>query len=210
MPKIKICGLSREADIDYANEAAPDYIGFVFAPSKRQVSAARAERLRARLMGGIAPVGVFVDAPVGDIAALHRAGIIAVAQLHGGEDEAYIERLKELCAVPVIKAVKLGEAAGRDEAARLAQGGATRADFLLFDSGAGSGAPFDRSALPSLLSGKSPPVFIAGGINVSTIEEIVKYQPFGVDVSSGAETGGVKDRGKMLRLVKAARLSPRA
>ena len=107
--KIKICGLSREQDIDYVNEARPDYCGFVFAESKRQVSAAQAARLRQRLAEGIAAVGVFVNAPIEDIAALYRKGVINIAQLHGDENEEYIARLKEASGntpIPVIKVIK--------------------------------------------------------------------------------------------------------
>jgi phosphoribosylanthranilate isomerase len=86
MAKIKICGLVREDDIAYVNEARPDYAGFVFAKSRRQVTTAHAAKLRERLAEGIVPVGVFVDAPPEDIGILYREGVIAIAQLHGHED----------------------------------------------------------------------------------------------------------------------------
>ena len=114
MPKIKICGLFREADMDFANEAGPDFTGFVFAESRRRVSPVQAARLRSRLREGIIPVGVFVDSPAEEIAALYRDGLIGMAQLHGGEDAAYIRRLKTLSAsggaapVPVIKVLRIG------------------------------------------------------------------------------------------------------
>ena len=84
--KIKICGLFRSEDIDYVNEARPDYVGFVFAESRRQVSPEQAANLRSRLANGIVPVGVFVNAPAANIAALYRDGVISIAQLHGAED----------------------------------------------------------------------------------------------------------------------------
>ncbi|MDR0598444.1 MAG: phosphoribosylanthranilate isomerase, partial [Treponema sp.] len=83
MGKIKICGLFREDDIDFANDAAPDYAGFVFAPSRRQVSPAQAARLRERLRDGVVPVGVFVNAAAALVAALFRDGVVGMAQLHG-------------------------------------------------------------------------------------------------------------------------------
>ena len=101
--KIKICGLFRSEDIDYVNEACPDYAGFVFAESRRKVSPEKAEGLRQKLKPGITPVGVFVNAPIAEIAALYRNGIIEIAQLHGAENEEYIKRLKEECNIPVIK-----------------------------------------------------------------------------------------------------------
>jgi phosphoribosylanthranilate isomerase len=92
--KIKICGLSRDEDVDYVNEALPDFAGFVFAQSKREVSPAQAARLRRRLAESVTTIGVFVNAPVEDISALYRDGVISLAQLHGNEDETYISRLK--------------------------------------------------------------------------------------------------------------------
>ncbi len=102
--KIKICGVSREEDIEYINEACPDYTGFVFAESRRKVTPAQAAKLRRRLAEGIAAVGVFVNAQIDKITGLYRDGIISLVQLHGTEDDAYIARLKEVCCgVMVIK-----------------------------------------------------------------------------------------------------------
>jgi phosphoribosylanthranilate isomerase len=252
MVKIKICGLFREEDIAYVNEARPDYAGFVFARSRRQVAAAQAAKLRGRLAEGIVPVGVFVDAPLEDIGALYREGVIAVAQLHGGEDREYVRRLKEGWGMPVIKAVAVksrediaqwetvksrddiarweaaGSAAGQTagaEAAGSAAGQAAGAghspgglragpDFLLLDNGAGgTGERFDWK---QVLGGDAAdgegglPYFIAGGIDDSNIREALGLElfgvkPFGIDVSSGAETDGLKDRDKIARLVKIVR-----
>jgi phosphoribosylanthranilate isomerase len=199
--KIKICGISRDEDIDYINEAMPDYTGFVFAQSKRKVSPAQATKLRRRLVEGIVPVGVFVNAPVEEIIALYRDGVISIAQLHGNEDENYIKRLKEASAkdrtpVPVIKVIRGGE---------LAQGTAltTDADYYLIDSGAGSGLSFDWKVLKSRQFDK--PWFLAGGINADNITEAMSYQPFCIDISGGAETDGVKDRKKIVQLTAMAR-----
>ncbi|GHV84159.1 hypothetical protein AGMMS50212_14990 [Spirochaetia bacterium] len=98
--KIKICGLFRDKDIEYANEAKPDFAGFVFAASRRQVNGAHAARLRKNLLPGIVPVGVFVDAALQDIVSLYKDGVISIAQLHGNEDDCYIAELKGLCGVP--------------------------------------------------------------------------------------------------------------
>jgi phosphoribosylanthranilate isomerase len=202
MAKIKICGLFREEDIDYANEAGPDYIGFVFAPSRRQVSFRQAASLSARLREGIIPVGVFVNAPVRDIAALYRDGVIGMAQLHGGEDAAYIAALRECCAIPVIWAMRMGPdvpAAGNVEAVPAG------VDLLLLDNGeGGTGQSFDWSRI-GVRHHFGQPWFLAGGIGLHNIGEALTLGPFGLDISGGAETGLVKDREKMIQLVEAVR-----
>jgi phosphoribosylanthranilate isomerase len=187
--KLKICGLRSARDISYANEARPDYVGFVFAPSRRQIFPVQAEALRTALDDGIVPVGVFVNAPPGDIAALYRAGVIDAAQLHGGEDEAYIVKLKALCGVPVIRAARMDR---EDVPAE------TSADFLLLDGGAGGlGQAFDWRRVPP--GGK--PFFLAGGVTADNIRRAAALNPYAIDVSSGAETDGTKDLGKILILM---------
>jgi len=195
--RIKICGLFREQDIDYVNEARPDYVGFVFAESKRQVSHVFAERMRYRLADGIVPVGVFVNAEIEDIAALYYGGVISIAQLHGTEDENYISRLKEATgsnkeAVPVIKTV----ICKRAEKLTLP---VSKTDYYLVDSGAGSGNAFNWELLKTQKTEK--PWFLAGGININNIEQAIDLNPFAVDISSGAETDGIKDRKKILELI---------
>lgn len=98
MTKIKICGLSRPEDIDYINEAKPDYCGFVIGvpSSRRNVSVETLYRLRKRLSDSIIPTGVFVNADVELPAGLLRDGVISVVQLHGQEDETYIRTLRKL------------------------------------------------------------------------------------------------------------------
>ena len=186
MSKIKICGLFREEDIDAANEAMPDYIGFVFAESKRRVTPDQAEILRARLNPGIIPVGVFVNAPIEDILVLYHAGVIEIAQLHGGENEAYIARLP----MPVIQAIQPHE--NRE----------TRAAYLMLDSGAGSGKAFDWRSIGHI----DRRWFLAGGISLQNIEEALNHRPYAIDVSSGAETGGLKNRAKMIALTEKVRV----
>ena len=201
--RIKICGLFRDEDIDYVNEARPGYIGFVFAQSRRQVRPAEAARLRQKLLGAITPVGVFVNAPIADIAALYRDGVIAIAQLHGTEDAEYIARLQEASAVagngpiPVIKTIFSKDLSAGTKPPE-------NADFCLVDSGAGSGKTFDWSIIRPLREMRQP-LFLAGGINLDNIEQAMALNPFAIDVSSGAETDGVKDREKIMRLVERAR-----
>jgi phosphoribosylanthranilate isomerase len=195
---IKICGLFRDHDIDYVNEAKVDYAGFVFAPSRRQISPVQAERLRQRLAKDIIPVGVFVNAAPENIVALYRDGIINIAQLHGTEDDEYITSLKnastssgKLAPVPVIKAVM---SADLEKETPLP----IQVDYFLIDSGSGSGKAFNWDMLNRCKFSK--PWFLAGGINIENIEKAMAYNPFTIDISGGAETDGVKDREKILQL----------
>jgi len=207
--KIKICGVSREEDIDYINEARPDYTGFVFAESRRKVTPAQAAKLRRRLAEGIAAVGVFVDTPIDDIAGLCRDGIISLVQLHGAEDDAYIAWLKKAaCGVPVIKVIKSAELLSLTEANKTI---APDADYYLIDSGAGSGKTFNwnllRAGAPcaSWLQSSGKQWFLAGGITPENIEQAMELYPFAVDISGGAETNGIKDRNKIVQLTAMVR-----
>lgn len=107
--KIKLCGMFRDCDIDYANEAKPDYVGFIlgFPKSHRNIDAETARRLRSRLDTGIKAVGVFVNSPETTCAEYADCGIIDVIQLHGDEDADFIRRLRELTGAPIIKAAKI-------------------------------------------------------------------------------------------------------
>ncbi|MCL2043350.1 MAG: phosphoribosylanthranilate isomerase [Treponema sp.] len=192
--KIKICGLFRPEDIDYINEARPDYAGFVFAKSRRQVSYREAERLREKLAAGIIPVGVFVNTAAEDIAALYSNGVIEIAQLHGSEDGEYITKLKDLCGIPVIKTITVGEPYMPNNISPIP------ADYYLFDSGAGSGKPFNWDTFDPEKIEK--PWFLAGGINPDNIVQAMKLNPYAVDISSGAETEGTKDLNKILQLTR--------
>jgi phosphoribosylanthranilate isomerase len=202
--RIKICGLFRDEDIDYANEACPDFIGFVFAQSRRKISPAQAGRMRGRLEAGIVPVGVFVNAPIADITALYRGGVIAIAQLHGNEDAHYIDRLKTETAAAgqnPIQVIKMILAAELETGKPIHQ----NADYYLIDSGAGSGKTFAWNILNAQRSRLRKPVFLAGGIRLDNIEEAMPLNPFAIDISSGAETDGVKDRKKIIRLTEIVR-----
>jgi len=196
MTRLKICGLFREADISYANVVRPDYVGFVFAPSRRQVTREKAAELRKLLDPSIPTAGVFVDEKTSRILELLSDGIISIVQLHGHEDEEYIADLKEKTKALIIKAVK---PENRDDVRNAEK---SSADFLLFDSGAGTGRVFDWS----LLEGVQRDYFLAGGLNKDNVEEAINVlHPFAVDLSSGVETDGFKDLEKMKeirRLVK--------
>lgn len=195
--KIKLCGLFRPADIDYANRVQPDYIGFVFwEHSKRRVTPEQAAVLKKQLKPGIEAVGVFVDAPCGEIISLLEAGTIDIAQLHGDETEEDIQYIRAVTGKPVMKAVKVKDR--YDVEAWLD----SSADYLLFDSGMGSGIPFDWK----LLSGVERDFFVAGGLHVGNLSKVLELlSPYAVDLSSGVETDGVKDFEKMQAVVKLVR-----
>ncbi|MCL1903636.1 MAG: phosphoribosylanthranilate isomerase [Oscillospiraceae bacterium] len=182
--KIKICGLFRDEDIAIVNIYKPDYIGFVFAKSRRRVTPERALQLRKNLDSNIIPVGVFVDEPIENIVALIKNGVTDMIQLHGGEDEDYIRELKSKTKKPVIKA----------------NGVCETADYLLFDGVIpGSGRTFDWNEIPKV----NKPFFLAGGLNPSNVADAIKLvNPYAVDVSSGVETNGVKDIHKIEDFIK--------
>ena len=198
MTKIKLCGLSRPCDIEWANALMPDYIGFVFAQkSKRFVSPERAKALREGLDSNICAVGVFVNEAPEVVADLLNTGVIDLAQLHGGEDEEYIKALRGLTDKPLIKAFRVDGYADLEKARQ------SSADYVLLDNGAGgTGTAFDWA----LLKGFDRPYFLAGGLGPGNVGQAVKaLDPFAVDVSSGIETNGVKDYMKMTAFVNAAR-----
>ena len=198
MTKIKLCGLRRPADIEAVNELRPDYIGFVFAgKSRRYVSPEAAKQLREKLDPAIRAVGVFVREAPETVAGLLAAGIIDLAQLHGGEDEDYIRRLRTLTDKPLIQAFRV------ESEADLARARGSTADYVLLDNGAGgTGAAFDWG----LVRGFDRPWFLAGGLGPENVAGAVRaLRPFAVDVSSGIETDGSKDYGKMRAFVEAVR-----
>lgn len=200
MTKIKLCGLYRECDIDYANEAMPDYVGFVFLfpKSHRCITAEKAKRFKKRLNPSIRTVGVFVDTPPQRCAEYANSGIIDLIQLHGSEDAEYIRFLRKICEAPIIKAVRVSSPFDRERNPTIP------ADYLLLDHGAGTGQPFDHRLLDN--AAIPLPYFLAGGLSPRNIPEIIqKYHPYAVDLSSGIETDRKKDRGKMIAAVQAAR-----
>ena len=198
MTKIKLCGLTRPCDIEWANALMPDYIGFVFArKSRRYVSPVAAKALRENLDRSICAVGVFVNEAPAAVAALLNEGVIDIAQLHGGEDAAYIRALRGLTDKPLIKAFRID---GSDDLNLARQ---SSADHILLDNGAGgTGKAFDWA----VLKGFDRPYFLAGGLDPGNVAPAIRaLHPFAVDVSSGIETDGYKDVEKMRAFVMAAR-----
>ena len=183
--KVKMCGLYRPEDIDYANEVQPDYVGFVFYPkSHRVVTKEQAAEYRKKLSPGIRTVGVFVNEDPKTIIELLEEGILDVAQLHGDETEEDIQYLK---------AVKVRDR--YDVEAWLD----SSADYLLFDNGMGTGQAFDWS----VLGGIDREFFLAGGLQSENLTEAMEVvRPYALDSSSGIESNRKKDQEKMRRIME--------
>lgn len=198
MTKIKLCGLMTKSDIETANRLMPDYIGFVFAKkSRRYVSPEQAAEFRSLLSEDIDAVGVFVNEDPETVAKLLEDGIIQIAQLHGSEDETYIQKLRNLTTCPIIKAFRIDTESDVLAACKCS------ADHILLDSGnGGTGTVFNWDLLTQI----DRPYFLAGGLNPDNVATAVtSLSPYGVDVSSGIETDGAKDHHKMQVFVETVR-----
>ena len=212
VPAVKLCGLTRAADVDAALTAGADMLGFVtdVPGSRRSVSAERLAELCARTHAAGAGVtgpwcaGVFVDEPPERLAELLTCADSAgpdLVQLHGHEDAAYVVELRRLLAregaeVGVIQAFRICTASD------VARANASSADMVLLDAGAGCGETFDWR-LARLCT---RPFFLAGGLAPENLREAAaQVRPWGVDMSSGIETGGAKDPQKMTAAVRAVR-----
>ena len=196
MVKIKICGLKRLEDIDIVNKYKPDYVGFVFADSKRKVSHEIASEMKSNLDSDIISVGVFVDADTSEIIELFNSGVIEIAQLHGQESEDYIRNLKESTngKLKVINAIEMSDKMD------LLEYDSSIADFLLLDSGKGSGKTFDWDLIRNDLNKE---FFLAGGIDISNVSKAIEeINPYAIDLSSSLETDGFKDENKIKEIME--------
>lgn len=200
--KVKICGLFREPDAAYVNEAEPDYAGFVlrFPKSHRNLTPERAAALREKLSPDIRAVGVFVDQPAETVAEDAARIGLDVVQLHGHEDDEFIARLREkFTRGQIWKAFRVRSAA--DLAAALS----STANEILLDNGYGTGEPFDWR-LAEGHSLKRRRFILAGGLTPENLPQaIATLRPWCVDLSSGVETDKVKDRDKIKAAVEAVR-----
>jgi len=202
--KIKICGIRRPEDVIVLNQLMPDYAGFVFADSKRQISVREAERLSEMMDRNITRVGVFAGQSPEFIAELLNAGIIHRAQLHGDENQEYRIELKKRIRKPENRKLILAYRINTKKDIRSIN--IEEEDDLLLDSGitasGGSGLTFDWS----VTDGMNRSFFLAGGLNEKNIASAVKQvRPWAVDVSSGVETDGYKDPEKMHRFISELR-----
>ncbi|MGN1331827.1 MAG: phosphoribosylanthranilate isomerase [Lachnospiraceae bacterium] len=220
MTRLKLCGLKRRQDIELVNRYLPDYVGFVFAQSPRQVTPKQAADLRGLLKPEILPVGVFVNAEIEAIAALVEEGTIAAVQLHGDETVDYVmklqQRLERIAGINRLKADRTAEPVRQGTLIKairvfsvqeVKKALAYPACYLLFDTYTkgqygGSGKCFDWQVLKEI----ERPYFLAGGLSAENVEEAIKeVRPFCVDISSGAETNGIKDEEKIRCLVEKVR-----
>ena len=194
--------MRRPEDIRYCNEFKPEYVGMIMTPGfKRSVDLETARSLKAELDPDILMTGVYVNEPAENITAAVSEGLIDMIQLHGKEDNDYIRELRaQNPGVPIIKAFKL------EGHADIRQVIVSEADFVLLDSGTGTGKVFDWSLLHLLPEHIYDRCFLAGGLNYLNVEEaLANFMPFAVDTSSGTETDGVKHRGKIRDFVNTVR-----
>lgn len=192
MTKVKICGLSTEEAVGTAVSAGADYIGFVFAPSKRQVTLDQAAELAKHIPLGVKKVGVFVSPSRAQLLeAIEKVGLDLI-QVHGHVGDDLFEDLP--CAS--IQAVQV------DRNGHVPN---SQADYLLFDAPvAGSGQTFDWGQLDT--TGLAQPFFIAGGLNEDNVVKAIQhFTPYAVDVSSGVEIDGQKDHEKIRRFIERAK-----
>ncbi|HBT91117.1 MAG TPA: N-(5'-phosphoribosyl)anthranilate isomerase, partial [Ruminococcaceae bacterium] len=202
--KVKLCGIRRPEDVAYLNEFRPDYAGFVFAGTRRRIAPETAAALVRKLDAHIRKVGVFVDEPAASIARTVRLAGLDVVQLHGDESAEAIAKLRLLVpGVEIWKAVRVRDRLSIPRALKLG------ADKLLLDGYSGSehggtGKKADWNLIRE--ANLSVPYFLAGGLNSGNISAAVEeLSPYGVDISSGIETGGVKDRAKIEQIMKILR-----
>lgn len=197
--KIKICGLRRREDILAVNESGPDYCGFIieFPKSFRSVTAEKVRELVKELSPEIQPVEVFVNASMELVRTLLDDGTLALAQLHGQEDESYIRELKTYTDKLIIKAFSIKTAEDIEKALQ------SPADYILLDQGGGgTGKTFDWSLIPEI----QRPFFLAGGIGASNLGQAIReIHPYAVDLSSSVETEKRKDPMKIRQVVDIVR-----
>ena len=206
-PKVKMCGISKVETIPAVVEAKPDYMGLVFAPSKRQVTVEQAKILIEELhkqcinhydIKVVKTVGVFVNETLDNLVRIADTANLDAVQLHGDEDEAFIQSLKERTNVEVWKAIQIRTAADTEKWID------SSAEMLLFDAyhkdeRGGTGEVFDWSSLDAF----ERPFMLAGGIDSTNVARAIRtVRPYGIDISSGIETNGMKDDKKITAFTK--------
>lgn len=206
MTLIKICGIKRVEDIQYVNKYLPHYIGFVFAESKRRVSAEQVRILKQRLDPTINTVGVFVNEDIEEIVKIADECRLDGIQIHGDETVQYVDTLRgKLQSHPANRNVEIWKAVRVKDESSISLLNSYKVDAFVLDAfveGAygGAGKVFDWK-LASLAESYGR-IFIAGGLSPENVTDAVKtVRPYGVDVSSGVETGGFKDEDKIKQFV---------
>jgi phosphoribosylanthranilate isomerase len=211
MTRIKICGITDESHALAAVEAGAHFIGLVFAPGKRQVIPIKASGIASVVKNSTDAtkvVGVFVNAPAFQVNEIADFCSLDVVQLSGNESWEYCRRI----VIPVIKAIRIGRQSPEELCAELSAASELLAGqrfMTLLDSQAegqygGTGESFDWNIAQEVARGF--PVIIAGGLDANNVVELIeRVSPWGVDVSSGVETGGVKDVAKIRAFIEAVR-----
>lgn len=192
MTKVKICGLTTKEAVEVAVNSGADYIGFVFAKSKRQVGIKQASHLAQFIPKTVQKVGVFVSPTLMELQEAIVKVPLDLVQIHGEFSDEDFEKLD----VPSIRAIPVEKALEEIE---------TKADFLLFDAPlAGSGKTFDWELLKD--ENIEKPYFLAGGLTVDNVKQAITFfRPYAVDVSSGVETDGKKDLLKIMRFIESVK-----
>ncbi len=193
MAKVKICGIRRMEDVSFLNELRPDYAGFILSPGyRRSITLKEAEALSQCLLKDIKKVGVFVNESAETVNEYVKRGIIDLVQLHGEESPAYCAKIM----APVIKVFKCNEGFRPESIAEY------DTDYFMFDTAAGSGRVFNWGLVPKT----EKPVFLAGGLTAENVAGAIEAVcPYAVDISSGAETNGVKDYEKIKKILGVVR-----
>lgn len=196
MTKIKICGIRMARDIEYVNELLPEYVGFVFAKSKRQVDLRRAYKLINNLSEKIKKVGVFVDENPSLVIEIAEKLQLEVLQFHGHETHEYIDKF---AGYEIWKALKITSIESISQISHY-----KCAKFLLDNSTSGSGESFNWNHAYKKVDGST--IILAGGLTSENVEQgITTLNPYGVDVSSGVEIDGFKDYAKIKKFIKKVR-----
>lgn len=192
MTKVKICGLSTQESVEQAVKSGADYIGFVFAKSKRQVSIKQARHLARFIPKTVQTVGVFVSPTLNELQEAITFIPLDIVQIHGRFEEEHFKKLS----VPTIRAISVQKPLTPIK---------SHADYLLFDAPlSGSGQSFDWQLLKETVLTK--PYFLAGGLTVDNVQKAIAIcHPYAVDVSSGVETNGKKDLTKIEKFIESVK-----
>lgn len=201
MTKIKICGLKREEDILYVNQLKPDYVGFVFAPSKRQIDSYQAKELIDILDKDIKTVGVFLNTPFEKVKEIAEYCNLDIIQLHGDESPEYCNAFDR----EVWKAFRIKDTNSIKNIDDYTTNGYLLDTYVKGEFG-GTGETFNWDLVATLSSKKQ--VILAGGLTESNINEAIQIvKPHVVDISSGVETNGYKDFYKMKKFIERVRIT---
>lgn len=195
--RIKVCGFTREADLDGALALGVDAVGFVlYPPSPRAVTVARAAELARRVPPFVTRVGLFVNEDAATVEQAAREAALDLLQFHGDETAEYCERF----GLPWIKAVRVRPETDLLECADRFRGARALLLDAWSDAWGGSGKRFDWSLIPPSLP---MPLILSGGLDPDNVAEAVRnIRPSAVDVSSGVESAkGIKDVAKVAAFI---------